>query len=137
VSGRLTVTVATKISGPIAEGKAPEILQRYAEDVTQAVADRGAELLRAFPMDKTGRATGAFQRELHPVRRNRDTVVISGPVQRGVVWAPWLEGTTRRNESTHFGGYHLFRKTRLQLDREAARIAADRLQPYIEELGGE
>jgi len=136
VSGRLTVTAAVKISGPLADGTAPKVLERYAEDVTQAIADRGAELLRAFPMDKTGRSTGGFREHLHTMRRDRNTVAIPGPMIRGVVWSPWLEGTSKRNESTGFKGYHLFRKTRLQLDREAGDIAERKLQDYLPELGG-
>src|SRR6185437_13511003 len=122
----LTVTAYVNSGGPIFDGRAPGILARFEADARQAIADRGVELLRAFRMDKTGRARGGFQENLHTVTRGT-TVAIPGPMIQGVVWTPWLEGVSKRNQSTGFKGYHLFRSTRAQLDREAVSIADKRL----------
>jgi hypothetical protein len=136
VSGSLSVEARVGVTGPLADGKAAGILDRYAQDVEQAIGNRAVELLGAFPMNKTGRGRGGFRANLHTMRQERG-VVIRGPMIEGVTWAPWLEGTSKRNRSTGFGGYHLFRKTRGQLDREAAQIAQRELQPYLEQLGGD
>lgn len=135
MSGKLTVTAYTGISGPIADGRAGEILDRYDHDVRQAIADRGVEMLRGFRMNKTGRARGGFQASLHVVDRGA-ALAIPGPMIRGVTWSPWLEGTSQRNQTTHFKGYHLFRRTRLELDRQAGPIADHELQKYLPQLGG-
>lgn len=37
----------------------------------------------------------------------------------GVVYGPWLEGVSRRNQTTRFKGYRTFRETRQRLEREA------------------
>lgn len=136
MAGQLTVTAYTGVTGPIADGRAGEILDRYDRDVRQAVADRGTELLRAFPMNKTGRARGGFQANLRIIDRGA-ALAIPGPMIKGVTWSPWLEGISKRNQGTGFKGYHLFRKTRLQLDREAGEIAGRELQKYLPQLGGE
>ena len=136
MAGELTVTAYTAVSGPIADGHAGEVLDRYAKDVRQAVADRGTELLRSFPMDKTGRARGGFQANLRIVDRGA-ALAIPAPMIRGVTWGPWLEGTSKRNQSTRFKGYHLFRKTRLELDRQAGPIAEQVLLKYLPQIGGE
>lgn len=135
MAGQLTVTAYTGVSGPIADGRAGEILDRYDQDVRQAIGDRGTELLRAFPMNKTGRSRGGFQANLHTVDRGA-ALAIPGPMIRGVTWSPWLEGISRRNQSTRFKGYHLFRRTRLELDRQAGEIADRELQKYLPQLGG-
>jgi hypothetical protein len=45
---------------------------------------------------------------------------------RGVVYGPWLEGTSRRNRATRFRGYHAFAlaeaATRNQMDAVIDRI---------------
>ena len=131
----LAVTAYVNVGGPLFDGRAPEILARFEADARQAIADKGVELLRAFPMDKTGRAHGGFQENLKTVTRG-PAVAIPGPTIKGTTWAPWLEGTSKRNESTGFKGYRLFRTTRAQLDRQATEIAETRLPPYLRELGG-
>lgn len=136
MAGRLTVTAATKVSGPLFDGNPGGILDRYAADVRQTIAQRGVDKLRAFPMDKTGRARGGFQENLNITPRGADTLAIFGPMIKGVTWAPWLEGSSKRNNSTSFKGYHLFTKTRLELDRQAGQIAEDVLKKYMPELGG-
>lgn len=136
MSGRLDVTASLNVSGPIADGMAERALDDFRRDARQAIADRGVELLKAFPMDKTGRARGGFQANLRTVTRGA-AVAIPGPNIKGVVWSPWLEGTSRRNRSTKFGGYHLFRKTADQLGDEAGAIAERELQKYLPKMGGE
>lgn len=135
MSGKLAVTASVGVSGPLAEGTSAEILDRYAADVRQAIGDRAVRLLGAVPMDKSGRAHGNFRAHLRAVPRG-NTVAVPGPMIKGQVWSPWLEGTSKRNESTGFPGYRLFRRTRLELDRQAGPIAEDVLEKYLPQLGG-
>lgn len=136
MAGRIEVTAFVHVEGPIFDGEAEHALADYDRDVRHAIADRGVELLKAFPMDKTGRAHGGFQANLHTVDTDLGTA-IPGPMIRGVTWAPWLEGNSKRNRSTSFKGYHLFRKTALQLQDEAADIGDRELQKYLPKMGGE
>ena len=130
-----TVTASLSISGPIADGTADRVLDEFRKDARQAIADRGVELLKAFPMDKTGRARGGFQANLKTVEKDLGTA-IPGPNITGVAWTPWLEGTSQRNRSTKFKGYHLFRKVADQLGEEAGGIAQRELEKYLPEMGG-
>jgi hypothetical protein len=135
MSGQLAVTAYTKVSGPIADGQADDALDRYAADVREALAKRADELLRAFPMNKTGRARGGFQANLRTLNEGA-TIRVRAGLRTGVTWGPWLEGASKRNSSTSFKGYHLFRKTRLQVEQEAGEIAERELQQYLPEMGG-
>ena len=135
--GSLKVRVDCRVSGPLADGEADKAAQEWARNTTQALADKGIELLRAFPMNKSGKARGAFENALKTERISPTETRIPGPMQRGVVWSPWLEGTSKRNDSTGFKGYGLFRKTRLQLQKMAPQIAQEELDKVIGRMGGE
>lgn len=135
--GSLRVRADCRVSGPLVNGDAEKAAEDWAKNTTQALADKGVELLKAFPMTKTGRARGGFEGALKTVRISPTETRIPGPTERGVVWAPWLEGVSKRNDSTSFGGYHLFRKTRLQLQKMAPDIAQAELEKVLPRMGGQ
>ena len=123
------------VRGPLWDGEADGAVTRWLEETRKKVADEGVLMLKAFPMDKTGRARGNFEERVHRVTLG-ETEAIPGPVESGVVFTPWLEGTSRRNDTTRFKGYHLFRKTRMKLASNWRRDAQALLERYIGEMGG-
>ena len=123
------------VRGPLWDGEADAAVDRWLEETRKRVADEGVLALKAFPMDKTGRARGGFEANVRRVTRG-EVEAIPGPMIRGVVFTPWLEGTSRRNNSTRFKGYHLFRKIRMKLARDWRRDAQEDLERYIGDMGG-
>jgi hypothetical protein len=123
------------VSGPLWDGEAAVAVDQWLEATRKKVADEGVLMLKAFPMDKTGRARGGFEARIRRVTRGQ-VEAIPGPTKTGVVWTPWLEGTSRRNDTTRFKGYHLFRKTRLRLARNWRKDAQAELERYIGRMGG-
>lgn len=134
--GTLRIRLDCQVTGPLGDGRAEKAAREWAENTSQALGDEGVRMLRAYPMNKTGRARGGFEGALRTVRRSASEVRIPGPQQRGVAWAPWLEGTSKRNESTHFRGYHLFRKTRAELQKMAPEIGQRELDKIMPQIGG-
>lgn len=132
----LKVAVTIDVSGPLADGRAIDAAEKWATNTSQALGDEAVRLLRAFPMNKSGRARGAFENALRTERRSPSETRVAGPQQRGVAWAPWLEGTSKRNESSHFKGYHLFAKTRAELEKKAQEIGQRELDRLLGEMGG-
>ena len=132
--GSLKVTVSMDVKGPLADGTADRALSDWAQNTAAALGKEGVELLRAFPMNKTGRARGGFENSLHVLQRG-PSAQIPGPMIRGVAWAPWLEGKSKRNRSTSFRGYHLFRDTRALLQQRAAEIGQAELDKVMERIG--
>jgi hypothetical protein len=130
------VEVTASAYGPLADGAAPKVISEWRRAVVRELARRGVAELKAFPMDGTGRARGGFQDSLQEKVSNF-TATIPGPMREGVAWAPWLEGTSKRNESTGFGGYRLFAKTAARLDELAAEVGEDELEKLVPELGGD
>ena len=135
--GTLKINLDCMVTGPLADGRAVKAAEEWAEKTSQALADEGLEMLRAVKMDKSGRARGGFQESLHIVRKSPTEKRIPGPQERGVAWAPWLEGTSKRNESTGFKGYGLFRDTRTRLQKRAPEIGQRELDKLMPRMGGE
>lgn len=135
MGGVLTVRADVEAGGPIFDGRYNQVLDRWAHDTAAELGDRGVTELRAFPMDKTGRARGGFQANVRSEAAGPQAR-IRGPMIEGVTWAPWLEGTSKRNRPTGFGGYHLFRKTAASLRRQATEVGERVMRRYIGNLGG-
>jgi hypothetical protein len=130
--GSLQVTVSVTEHGPLTDGTAPEIIHAYMDEVKKDIAAEGVTRLRGFVMDKTGRATGRYQAEIQTSTLSFNDILIHDPV----VYGPWLEGTSERNRSTRFKGYHLWRKTAQALNDDAPGIAEKRMPELIRRLGG-
>jgi hypothetical protein len=60
----------------------------------------------------------------------RQTPEIVWAHDRGVIYGPWLEGTSSRNRTTKFKGYTSKRQTEQELQRKVPVI----VQPYVEQL---
>lgn len=135
MAGVLRVDIRPDVRGPLADGTADEVLRQWAENTAARLGDMGGDHLRAWPMDKSGRARGNFQRELQ-VFKAGPVARIPGPMDKGVVWAPWLEGVSKRNESTRFKGYRLFRKTAAWLRDQAKKVGEEELAKLIGRIGG-
>jgi hypothetical protein len=121
------------VSGPIFDGRAEAAVRAWLDDAKQQVADMGVKELDAITMDRSGRGTGRYQSTITTRAASYGDVVIYA---RDYWPGPWLEGTTKRNASTRFKGYHLWRRTRIKLARKSADIARDTLRKYIGRMGG-
>lgn len=136
MGGRFKVTASLDASGPLVSGLAEQAVRDWTEDVVRALANEGADMLRSTIMAKSGRARGNFQRNIQVLQKGPEAT-IPAPMIKGVTWGPWLEGTSSRNRSTRFKGYHMFRKTRQELEQKAPEIAEHELQKYLPRMGGE
>lgn len=134
MAGRLEVTAFVHVEGPFMNADVGAILDEFDRDVRRTIAERGIKYLREWPF-KSHRG-GGFESNLRVVDAG-DVTRIPGPAIRGVTWSPWLEGGTKRNRSTHFPGYGLFKKTAARLQDEAGDIGDEVLKKYMPRLGGE
>lgn len=132
----MTVTAYVVGSGPLFDRTADDVLDELRDKIAHDGAQWAKEQLEQVTMDKSGRSIGGFRENLHVVKRSAGYAV-PAPMIRGVVWGPWLEGTSKRNASTRFKGYHLFRDVRQQLqDGKAQEIADAALDELLPKLGG-
>jgi len=140
----LDITMSVKESGPFFERR-DSIMNAAIKDTVQNIVEVGeqrlSQILRpgggitSFSQTSLSQASGVFksvgeagkQASTGNYRRNVHGEVRSYFFLRqqsfgrihdsGVVYGPWLEGTSRRNNTTRFKGYRSFRNTKSWLDR--------------------
>lgn len=142
---------SVRTSGPLFDGRAGIALREGIESVRHDVAKRGVELTMAAFTGSIRADRGGMQRSITTTGSSRTYSTRSGrktyslPVavddlSETVVttdlatYGPWLEGTSSRNETTRFPGYHGFRRAGQELDRVAGGIAGESIRPYVERM---
>jgi hypothetical protein len=87
-------------------------------------------------MNKSGRAG-------HPAAAARgvsisyaDAVVVRGGISEGEFSWPWLEGTSKRNESTPFRGYHAFAQAAARMAGRAQSVLEKHAEQGVRQIGG-
>jgi len=131
-------TTRITLSGPLFDGHAQEAADRFCAEITRELAEIGATWIKLDTqrMDKSGRGgTGRAAGGVEIVGQGPNWVIRGGIREGQYAW-PWLEGDSKRNQSTGFKGYHSFRRTRLRLRRQAGPRIGEVLQKYLAEMGG-
>lgn len=116
-----------RISGPIFDGRAPALVQAYVRDAEDAIAAQTyAEVMgnlnRSIRQPTPYYETQIDNQRLPTGRRVHD---------RGIVYGPWLEGTSARNRTTSFRGYRSFGRARDVMRARARQLAQQVLQRYL------
>jgi hypothetical protein len=125
--------IGVDLSGPLFDGSIDRTVKDWLDAAKRDVADMGVKELDAIVMDSTGRGTGHYQSMLMTRTISYNDVLITDPV----VYGPWLEGVSSRNNSTRFKGYGLWRRTRLRLRRTFKDVAQRKLEEYyLARMGG-
>ena len=125
--------VNVQVSGPLFDRQAARAVVEWMDETKRKVADLGVKELDAVTMDRTGRGTGHYQSMIQTHVLAYNDIRIDDPV----VYGPWLEGYSKRNESTRFKGYHLWRRTRLRLRKTFQEVAQKLLDDhYLRRMGG-
>lgn len=116
--------------GPLFDGQAAEAVVAWAGHAVREVAkvgvdDVGLQLIRVLQ-----HPTGFYESNIRsdPTGYHEETVN-----DNRVIYGPWLEGTSSRNQTTRFKGYATFRLMAQQLDRKVMSI----IEPILPELIGD
>jgi hypothetical protein len=154
---RLFIGVNSPPDEPIFNGTAVFDIKRYRRRISQAIADEGVRLIRAYlptqymylghhggdphhnPVPPNA---GELAASIVTDRVRTDRVLIRGDM---VTYGAWIEGIDdrnlivwpgrlRRGLSGRFPGYHTFRIIRQVLDERAKGIAERELPRYLKEI---
>lgn len=120
------------LTGPLLSGHAGPILDDIVGLVQEAVADAALERVQYFLSTQIKHPTPYYETQVTRQQLGADQVVHD----RGIVYGPWLEGTSRRNSTTRFKGYHSFRKATAATQKQAQGIADRVLARNLNRLGG-
>ena len=135
--------VSFKISGPFFQHGPKPVLDALHGAVQETVLEGEKHAVTmAQPRDRGGvfhsgayaaghgyKQTGHYARSIHGAMQGSLHGVIS---DSNVVYGPWLEGVSSRNDASRFKGYGIFRKTRDKLQRLSGVI----LEKYIRRAVG-
>lgn len=111
-------TTTVRLQGPLFT-EMHRILTDCARDCEKEVALVGERLVRANLGASFKHPTGHYLGQVVTDLATDKATVTDG----GVVYGPWLEGVSSRNQSTRFKGYNSFRRAYRETDKQAAGIA--------------
>ena len=124
---KIGTKAAGKIFDPAITGM---LLDRMTEDINEELADQGLFLLQMRLDRVLQNHTGYYQSRLKINRQGADRVITDS----NIVYGPWLEGTSFRNQATRFKGYHSFRTVGRQLDQKKVELARPIVDRFIMEM---
>lgn len=129
----MSFEVAVSRSGPLFDGRAPAAAFKALDEAKLDLADRGVAMLLRLGLESfESHPTMRWETELNTRLGAYNDVVIYDPV----IYNAWLEGVSKRNQSTKFKGYHLFRRTAQDLQRLAVPVMEQHLDAHMAEMGG-
>lgn len=118
------------ISGPFFSPSADAFADRQVEGQAEAMARRGVDLVRYRLGQVLKRPTGYYSSRVVADLAGPDNLVHDSDV----VYGPWLEGVSSRNQTTRFKGYSTFRRAAQELGQQAPRAAAEAAQDIVRGL---
>lgn len=125
-----------KYAGPFFTGALSPKVERALDDTVQELMEKGEErlgqLLQKGGVYKSdGTSTGYYRQNIAGELQSNHSALLT---DSGVVYGPWLEGTSSRNETTRFKGYSSFRKVRDWLDGEMPAVAIKHMTALVRKL---
>lgn len=130
-------TTKVTMTGPMFDGRAATSARNYTGVLAREIGEIGQAWIKLDTdrMTRSGRSSGAAADGVQ-LTGSGMRFVISGGVREGEYSWPWLEGTSKRNQSTGFKGYRSFRRTRLRMRKAIPPYAQELLRKYLAEMGG-
>lgn len=124
--------IRVEVSGPLFDGRAKTVINAFMDEAKERVAQIGVDEVHARLGRVLRHPTGVYQSRVVRERAGRfnDQVIHD----QGIVYGPWLEGVSRRNQRTRFKGYATFRRVRLRLRKTATPEVEKILQRYLARL---
>lgn len=137
--------VSLNATGPLFDGRATKTLQQATQNTIQELVEIGGERISGEARPEPGgkflsvseakrgqASTGNYRRNLSEKVKNLVGIITDG----GVIYGPWLEGTSSRNQTTRFKGYAIFRRTRQWLQGQAGRVLEKNVRKAVRRMGG-
>ena len=123
--------VEIHLKGPIFDGSAEWMLTQGVEAARIEVAEQALEAVHLETLVFKA-PTGVYASKLHKIDSGFMSRILPGILP----YVRWLEGTSRRNQTTIFKGYHLFRNVHQRVEARVLPLFEERLQPVIRRLNG-
>lgn len=122
--------INVQVSGPLFSPRVKDIIQDALHDTVRELVAEGEAIAKERAIDVVYSKGGAHPDLYRPTGRWLNSLhgEMTGPMAGTIddsrlVYGPWLEGVSSRNQTTRFKGYATFRHTVGQLERRKDEIA--------------
>jgi hypothetical protein len=122
-----------RVSGPLFDGRASRAVQEYRAEVEYVVSWQAHAEARDIMNASFRRPTPYYEVQITNQRRGEEQVIHD----RRIVYGPWLEGTSARNQTTGFKGYHSFRRATQALLPKVLGLCQHALPPFLRRMNGQ
>jgi hypothetical protein len=106
------VDITVSFHGPIFSGAAAAVIDDITMQAQEEVADAALQAVHSLLNRNIKHPTPYYETQIIHQRLGRVDIVHD----RGIIYGPWLEGTSSRNATTRFKGYASFRKARQEVE---------------------
>lgn len=123
------IVVDVAIKGPLFSGKWDTLVNDMLDDIMYYVGAQALSEVHDVLNANIKRPTPYYETQID-LTKVGETYVVD---DRGVIYGPWLEGTSQRNNTTKFKGYAAFRKSAQKLNgsRRVTEIVARVVAEFI------
>jgi hypothetical protein len=129
----MSTTIEITFTGPLFDGRAEQIIDSIIDDMTVEVANEASATVHRLLNERIQHPTPYYETQIARQDPRPGTSIVT---DRGVIYGPWLEGTSPRNRTTRFRGYHAFSEATDQIDDRAPQLLAAVLSRRLPDLGG-
>lgn len=116
----MSLDITVTFHGPLFGGTARRVLQDIGDQAAVEVGNAALERVQYF-LDRSIRHPTPYYETQIVQQTVGNTEVVH---DRGIVYGPWLEGTSSRNGTTRFKGYASFRRATQATEQLAPAIVA-------------
>lgn len=130
----MATSIKVDLGGPLFEGKDRPIMEAANRDAKRDLAEWGKSEVKQAALKKPKHPKGRYSEAttIHDFRKGL-TIMAKHPQ---VLYGPWLEGTSSRNESTRFKGYRIYKQVKGRMRKKMLALVQGRYDRAVEELNG-
>ena len=114
----MSIGFEVKISGPFLTGQPERVFRDMFDDALYEVGNVALERWQYHLNASIKHPTPYYETQIIQQRLGMAEVIHD----RGIVYGPWLEGTSSRNARSRFKGYASLRKAAGEVEREAPSV---------------
>lgn len=125
------MNVAVEIKGTIFDNAASKAAAaRFVIAMNEMLAQEGVRRVKTQLGHVLRNPTGYYQSRITVERRQ----IFRGITDQNVPYGSWLEGTSRRNRTTRFKGYHTFAIIGATLQQDRNKLVEPAVRAFIREV---
>ncbi len=128
----IEISVDATAAGPLFDSRFGEETRRLLDEIEWDVGQQALAEVHLLLDQSIRNPTPYYETQVRMERAQGDVSVNDS----GVVYGPWLDGSSSRNKTTRFKGYAAFRRAAQRVEAQVPRLAEPALQRAVRRLDG-